>query len=574
LHSLSAADFSIALSGSGGSGAITAGLILLEGSAKAGLYGLMSRSVGPQIRGGESVAMLRLSTAPVDCLGDCFDLLVGLDWRNVQRFADEIPLDAQSLIVTDEAAGEIPDSLMSSDAKILRLPFQQLLSGIEGGRSNMLALGAIGYIAGLPLECLIGATRMVLAKKDDRVANAAVACIEKGYGSIRQGKRLFDLSAQRKKKELWNISGNEASGLGALRGGVRFVAAYPITPASEMLEWLSPRLEQLGGSLLQAEDELASINMAIGASFGGVAAMTATSGPGLSLMTEGLGLAVASETPLTVVNVTRGGPSTGIPTKSEQSDLNLALYGMHGDAPHLVLAPISIADCANTTEWSVGLAERLQTVAIVLMDQSLGQARVITDPPEPANLNLQRTLDKSPSEAYLRYELTSDGVSPMVIPGMEACMYTAEGLEHNEKGTPSSMAFDHLAQLDKRQHKLAAFDYGRQWMESEGEGEICLLTWGSTAAAVFEAARRLRVLGLAVKVVAVRLLAPLQRDALKQSIDSAKRILVVEQNQQAQFFHYLHAQQVLPAAAESFARPGPTLFRPGEIVEKIQQAMT
>jgi 2-oxoglutarate ferredoxin oxidoreductase subunit alpha len=352
------------------------------------------------------------------------------------------------------------------------------------------------------------------------------------------------------------------------------VAAYPITPASEMLEWLSPRLEQLGGTLLQAEDELASINMAIGASFGGVPAMTATSGPGLSLMTEGLGLAVASETPLTVVNVTRGGPSTGIPTKSEQSDLNLALYGMHGDAPHLVLAPISIADCANTTEWSVGLAERLQTVAIVLMDQSLGQARVITDPPEPANLNLQRTLDKSPSEAYLRYELTSDGVSPMVIPGMEACMYTAEGLEHNEKGTPSSMAFDHLAQLDKRQHKLAAFDYGRQWMESEGEGEICLLTWGSTAAAVFEAARRLRVLGLAVKVVAVRLLAPLQRDALKQSIDSGKRILVVEQNQQAQFFHYLHAQQVLPAAAESFARPGPTLFRPGEIVEKIQQAMT
>ncbi|MEN8167057.1 MAG: transketolase C-terminal domain-containing protein, partial [Pseudomonadota bacterium] len=448
-----------------------------------------------------------------------------------------------------------------------------LLSGIEGGRSNMLALGVIGQLAGMSLEALTDVTRMILAEKSNQVADAALASIEKGYGSIRQGKRLFELAVQAEKKEFWNISGNEASGLGALRGGVRFVAAYPITPASDMLEWLSPRLEQLGGSLLQAEDELASINMAIGASFGGVPAMTATSGPGLSLMTEGLGLAVASETPVVVVNVTRGGPSTGIPTKSEQSDLNMALYGMHGDAPHLVLAPTSIRDCAGTTEWAVGLAEQLQTVAIVLMDQSLGQARVITDPPATANLNLRRVTGKSLSRPYLRYRLTSDGVSPMVIPGMQGCMYTGEGLEHDEKGMPSSMALDHWAQLDKRQHKLAAFDYGQQWMESEGEGEICLLTWGSTAAAVFEAARRLRTLGLAIKVVAVRLLAPLQRDALKQSIDSAKRILVVEQNQQAQFFHYLHAQQLLPADAESLARPGPRLYRPGEIVTKIQQAM-
>ncbi len=171
---------------------------------------------------------------------------------------------------------------------------------------------------------------------------------------------------------------------------MRFVAAYPITPASEILEWLAPRLEQVGGSLLQAEDELASVNMIIGASFGGVPALTATSGPGLSLMMEGLGLAVASETPVTVVNVMRGGPSTGIPTKSEQADLNIALYGLHGDAPHLVLAPLDIGDCVFTTQWAVQLAEHLQTVAIVLSDQFLGQSRTISATPPSRELPLAR----------------------------------------------------------------------------------------------------------------------------------------------------------------------------------------
>jgi 2-oxoglutarate ferredoxin oxidoreductase subunit alpha len=181
----------------------------------------------------------------------------------------------------------------------------------------------------------------------------------------------------------WDVSGNEACGLGALRGGIRFAAAYPITPASDLLEWLSPRLEKLGGQLLQAEDELASINMVIGASFGGVPAMTATSGPGLALMLEGIGLAVASETPAVIVNVMRGGPSTGLPTKSEQADLNMALYGLHGDAPHLVLGALDHADCILTTEWSVRLAEALQTAAVVLTDQYLAQSRALI--PEPRN---------------------------------------------------------------------------------------------------------------------------------------------------------------------------------------------
>lgn len=564
-------SYSIAVTGSGGSGAITTGLILLESLARTGLYGLMSRSVGPQIRGGESVAMLRISNRPVDCLDDHFDLLVGLDWRNAQRFSQELPLDDRSRIVTDRSE-VIPAAFRTTQAQALQLPIQALSANIDNGRSNLVALGIIGYLCGLAKLTLIDAARASLSHKGKRVQEASVACIEVGYAALSEQGVPFETPPSQIHGPRWNISGNEAAGLGALRGGVRFAAAYPITPASEMLEWLAPRLESLGGKLVQAEDELASINMLIGASFGGVPALTATSGPGLSLMVEGMGLAVASEIPLVVMNVTRGGPSTGIPTKSEQSDLNLALYGMHGDSPHLVLAPLSIGDCTLTAEWAVGLAERLQTVAIVLMDQFLGQARTIIDPLPSLQLGLRRKLAEVPSaEPYLRYGPAQDGVSPMAVPGMTDCRHNAEGLEHNARGNPSSWAEDHLEQLEKRQRKLQDYAFGALWMQSEGQGELCLLTWGSTAAAVFEAGRRLRAQGSAVLVVALRLLAPLQRDALRKLLRSARRILVVEQNHQAQFFHYLHAQQVLPPNAESFARPGPILFRPAEILARLQE---
>ncbi|MDJ0806597.1 MAG: 2-oxoacid:acceptor oxidoreductase subunit alpha [Gammaproteobacteria bacterium] len=565
-------SLSVAITGSGGSGAITCGLILLEAVAAAGLYGLMSRSLGPQIRGGESAAMLRIAREPIDCLDDRFDLLIGLDWLNLERFADELPLVPDSLIVTDTGKGRLPDCLLASRAEVLALPVKQLADEITGGRSNMVALGIAAFLCGLDLNSLLVVTRRQLADKGEKTSEASALCVARGFRAVQNRARLFRPYPAEDKPPLWNISGNEACGLGGLRGGIRFVAAYPITPASDMLEWLSPRLEEVGGSLLQAEDELASVNMLIGASFGGVPAMTATSGPGLSLMAEGLGLAVASETPLVVINVTRGGPSTGIPTKSEQSDLNLAVFGMHGDAPHLVLAPLSIRDCAFTTEWAVRLAEALQTVAIVLTDQFLGQNRGITDPAHSAKFELRRKTGLQNEDGYRRYAIAEDGLSSMGIPGMPECIYTADGLEHDEQGVPSNLTSDHPAQLAKRLHKLTCFDYGPHWLEIQGEGDVCLLTWGSTAAAVFEAARRLRTQRIDTRVIALRLLAPLQREALRDLLRPAMRILVVELNHQAQCFHYLHAQQVLPEDAGSLARPGPIPWRPGEIVNQVLES--
>jgi 2-oxoglutarate ferredoxin oxidoreductase subunit alpha len=560
-------SFSVAITGSGGSGVVTAGRIVLEAAARCGYQGLMTRSAGPQIRGGESAAMVRFSPNPVECMGNHYDLLVGLDWLNVDRFADEIPLSDKSLILCDPAAGDVPAQLRSNGAEIREIPFKVFASGLPEGRINMVALGAMAMVCGLPLETLEASVKQVLQSKGEQVVESALRAISLGYNHDRRPMKAPLAPVDR--DNVWSITGNQACGVGALRGGVRFVAAYPITPASEMLEWLAPRLEKVGGSLLQAEDELASINMIIGASFGGVPSLTATSGPGLSLMVEGLGLALVSETPVTVVNVMRGGPSTGIPTKSEQADLDIALYGLHGDAPHLVFAPLSIRDCVFTTQWAVQLAEHLQTVSLVLSDQSLGQSQAIIKAPPVTKMPWRRAIEKSPDADYKRYQVTADNISPMTLPGTPDGMYTADGLEHNEQGTPSSMAADHREQLNKRLHKLEAFDYGDDWAEIQGQGDECIITWGSSAGAVKEAGEKLRGQGREIKVIAIRLLAPLQRQKLSQAIEGASRILVVEQNHAGQLYHYLQAQGVLPKKAESLAQPGPLPFRSGRIIRAL-----
>jgi len=367
----------------------------------------------------------------------------------------------------------------------------------------------------------------------------------------------------------WLISGNEAAGCGALRGGVRFVAAYPITPATELLEWMAPALTKVGGTLLQAEDELASVNMIIGASYGGVPSLTATAGPGLALMTEGIGLAVAAEVPIVVVDVMRGGPSTGIPAKSEQSDLSFAVDGLHGDAPRLVLAPNSIADCLATTEWAVQLAEALQAPAIVLSDQFMGQSRAVIDRPAQAGVAGRRLTAPAPdapdAPAYHRYRDTPSGISPMAVPGTPGTVYTADGLEHTERGIPSSQAADHRRQLDKRQRKLDQHDYGARWADVEGESDLAVITFGSTTGAVREAVARAAMQGVALRLLALRLLAPLRTDALDAALRGVRHVLVVEQNHGGQLLRYLRSRADLPGRATGLHRPGPLPLRPGEL---------
>jgi 2-oxoglutarate/2-oxoacid ferredoxin oxidoreductase subunit alpha len=247
----------------------------------------------------------------------------------------------------------------------------RLENALRGRHHNVFACGLVAALLGLDASVLRATISDLFEGKSLDVVQQNVAALDAGIthaGSVDLDFRLSPATAGPR----WIITGNQAVSVGALRAGVRFVGCYPITPATELVEWMAPELQKLGGQLVLAEDELAAVNMAMGASFGGVPAMTVTSGPGLSLMIETIGLGVATEVPLLIVDVMRGGPSTGIPSKTEQSDLNIAIYGGHCDAPRVVVAPMSIADCTTSAEWAVYLAEALQTPAILLSDQALG----------------------------------------------------------------------------------------------------------------------------------------------------------------------------------------------------------
>jgi 2-oxoglutarate ferredoxin oxidoreductase subunit alpha len=563
------ASVSIALAGSGGSGVMTAGTLLLSAAAKAGLYGLMVRTSGPQIRGGEAAALVRLARRPVHSLDDGFDLLLAIDWQNVNRFTDEIPLGPSSVMIGDPDQGEAPEVFRNTGARYVPLSLKKMAKAIPGSWINMIALGLAGTLAGIPEPALESALRESW-KRDAPALQANLAALQAGVAAAAGIDGLPKLNGgDLRAAKRWLISGNEAAGYGAIRGGVRFVAAYPITPATELLEWMAPALTRVGGALLQAEDELASINMIIGASYGGVPSLTATAGPGLALMTEGIGLAVSAEVPIVVVDVMRGGPSTGIPAKSEQSDLSFAVSGLTGDAPRLVLAPTSISDCLDTTQWAVELAEAVQAPAIVLSDQFMGQSRAIIDRPAERSFIGRRLTAAANSPEYKRYRNTESGVSPMAIPGTPGVVYTADGLEHSEAGIPSSQSRDHRTQLDKRERKLLQYDYGRWWADIEGDGDGAVLTFGSATAAVREAVTRAAAKGVKLRLVAMRLLAPAQPGPLARALEGVARVLVVEQNHSAQFYRYLRSMYDLPGKPASFHRPGPLPLRPGELTEAI-----
>jgi 2-oxoglutarate ferredoxin oxidoreductase subunit alpha len=561
---------SIAIVGSGGAGALTAGNFLLEAASAAGWQGLLSRTVGPQIRGGEAAAVVRLATHPVECPPDCLDLLIGIDWLNAQRFGAEIEVGPGSLVISDPRGGQLPPAVAAAGARVVDMPLKVMAKAIHDGRANMIALGIAGRLLGLGIDVLLAVLEKRLADKGRAAIEASRTGIAAGFDAA--AGLACDLRLAPPRPDFarrWLLSGNEAAALGAIRGGIRFAAAYPITPATEILEWLAPNLAKVGGVLLQAEDELAAVNMIIGASFGGTPALTATSGPGLSLMIEAIGLATAAEIPIVIIDVMRAGPSTGIPTKSEQGDLNIAVYGCHGDAPHLVVAPQSIGDCLFTTQWATYLAEALQTPAIVLSDQFIGQARAAIARPADVAFIGQRLQATEIAGPYKRYAVAGNGVSPMTIPGMRGGQYTADGLTHTERGIPTSGETDHNAQLDKRRNKLERFNYDDHWATIEGAGELAVITWGTLTGTAREAIGRAGRDGIAASLVALRLLSPAQPERFAAALHGKQRILIVEQSHGAQLHRYLRAHYEMPGTVRVLNRPGPLPIRAGEIHRAI-----
>ncbi|OGO36991.1 MAG: hypothetical protein A2Z03_01980 [Chloroflexi bacterium RBG_16_56_8] len=374
------------------------------------------------------------------------------------------------------------------------------------------------------------------------------------------------------------ISGNQALSMGAIAAQCRFYAGYPITPASDIMEFLAAEFPKVGGTLIQAEDEIAALGMAMGGSYSGARAMTATSGPGLSLMTELLGHATMTEIPVVVVDVQRGGPSTGLPTKVSQGDLRISVFGAHDDAPRIVVAPVSVEDNFYQIINAFNLAEKYQTPVIFLSDQDMS-VRVQTIPPfDLSRVHLEPRLVWNPNEnghgEFQRYAQTASGISPMSLPGMKGGQYVAEGLEHAPDGSPEYTPETHVENMQKRAKKIySAAEEVEKWHMYETFGDedapIGIVGWGSTIGPVREAVDHARAEGMKVAVFYTKMIFPLPTRLISQFMEKRETIIVPEMNFTGQFARMIQAE--FWREVVSVRKYGGVPFSMHEIYDKIKQ---
>ena len=561
-------ELSLSIVGSGGDGAVAAGDILSFACARDGLHVIKTEAYGPQIRGGESSCTVRISATPIHAQADELDALVVFSWSDFARFKAELSLAKDAIVFFDEK--DTPPEDMTG-YRLVPQPF-----AAQRSAKNIYALGLVAASFGLPADAMRKAVRGRFAKKTEAVIEGNVSAFDAGLeAGLSDTKRIDYVACEPKLL----MAGNEASAVGAVEAGCRFFAGYPITPSSEILHYMAEWLPRLGGTCLQTEDELAAIGAVVGGSFAGAKSMTATSGPGLSLMSEMLGLSSMAEVPAVIVNVQRGGPSTGIPTKSEQSDLWHSLYGGHGDTPRVVLACTDVEDSFHTTIDGFNIAEEFQIPVIVQSEQSIAQRRQTLESGTLVHEVIDRRLATEEDLAdYKRYRVTADGVSPISVPGMKGGEYQTNGLEHDERGRPSSMYETHVAMNAKRFRKLEAIAekyknyFVRFGPEKPDLGIIC---WGSSLGVVREAVDRLTAQGLRVAAFAPRILMPLPVAAFQKFIEASKELLIIELSHAAQFHKYLRSEMDLPkGSTHVYARSGGKNLTVTEVMAESRRVLS
>ncbi len=574
-------DLILGMAGSGGDGIVSAGEALMGALAGEGYHALMTKSFGPQIRGGESSCRLRIGTRPVDNPGGTLDLAVALNWDDFLKFGAELPVGGRTSVVYDSATRVDPERLPLPGvrpAEAWAVPIGELARG-QGGSDkakNTVVLGLLCGWLGLSPERILGGIRRKLSKKGDEVLASAERAFAAGldYAAAHPLRHVTKIEPPAGGGKLL-ADGNEMCAAAAIFSGCRFFGGYPITPSSEIMQFLGREIWKYGGTMLQAEDEIAGVGAAVGASFAGLKAMTATSGPGMSLKSEILGLASIAELPLVCVNVQRGGPSTGIPTKSEQADLFQAVFSAHGDVQRPVLAPTSVADTFATTVEAFNLAERCQTPVIVLSDQELAQRKETVEPLDPAAFTVESRSVPTGAELhdYQRFRVTDSGVSPISHPGLAGGNYLASGIEHNERGAPTARGDVHARMNEKRFRKLLPLQQRRDLFALEGDpaAPLALIAWGSLAGVAREARRLAERDGLRCKLIVPRLLFPVPEGLWREFLASVRCGLVVEQSHQGQFHRLLRTYVDLPAGVKSFARSGSNPFTPDEVQGRVRQ---
>lgn len=537
------ADLLIRIAGEGGQGILTMGEILSRAAARSGLHVLADSTFSSDIKGGDALFELRVSPTPIPSQGDRVDILVALSETGYQ--SHEAKLVPGCLVICDDGIRlSQPDGVIVYPIPMARI---SVAMGIPVAQ-NMVALGVLAKLLCLPADPLRQAIGQSLAAKGAPVVQANLKAFDEGiaYGQdhlVKRDPHLLPVGTGENNHLLLN--GNEAIGLGALMAGCRLYAYCPITPATTIGDWLSKQLPGVGGKAIMTEDAIESAALAIGASYAGAKAMTATSGPGLDLMQEMIGFAGMAELPLVIVDVQRAGPSQGLATKHEQSDLFSAALGGHGDSPRIVLAAADVNDCVGLTIEAFNLAERYQAPVILLSDASLSRRRQTVPKPDLAGVHRVGRMAHEASESrYLRYRHTVDGISPISVPGQPGGEYIATGVEHTESGSPTDRPRDHEIMTEKRFRKLASVEEHLPSIEREGaaRADIGFISWGTTQGAVREAMQRFRQIGLPAAALYPKLLWPLPVKALEAFAASVGKVMVVEANRQGQLAALIRAQ--------------------------------
>jgi len=574
-------DIVIGMVGSGGDGVVAVGDILATVAASEGLNCLQLKSFGPQIRGGESSCIIRVSGQQVNSQGSVLNVLVAFNWNDFTKFPGELNVADGVMVICDE--NNFPEKLPFPEGvktgEIFKIPFDKLVRESQNPKAkNIIALGLITEIFNLPAGGLKKSIERKFGRKKPEILESNIRAIDIGINYAKDNKLKSGLQFQYNKGPAKLVAtGNDALAYGALTAGCRFFASYPITPASEIMEWMGKELPKFGGTMVQAEDEISAVCMVTGASFGGVKAMTATSGPGVSLKIEAIGLGTIAELPYVVVNVQRGGPATGIPTKAEQADLMQAVYGMHGDAPHAVLAATDVEDCFDVAIQAFNTAEAYQMPVIILSDQFIGHRKETVDKFDTKKFKIiDRDTPKKPTkESYKRFVDTDTGVSPMSYPGIKGGEYICSGIEHNEDGHPVSNHIIHEQMSAKRARKLdhLAKNYPFIRIYGSSNPDVGIITWGSTKGVVKEAVMLAEKEGLKVGACIPQLIYPLQADKINDFITSCKKIMVVEMSHSGQFAKYLSSYSKMPEKFIHFKTSGAMFFAPDDVLKELKRGL-
>jgi len=537
-------DFVIRIGGEAGEGVQSTGDLAVQVAARAGYFVLTNRIPPAEIKGGLYEYQIRLANEKLYSQGDNLDILLAF---NEEAYESGIKvLKAEGLLIYDSAEFTPPEG---DGFKRVALPLTDIaktqLKFALG--KNVVAVGAVGALFGLPIEYGQQLLQERFGRKGEEIVNKNIAALQAGIDYVKEhipGYEQYQLaSSGDSRPETIVVTGSQAVGLGTLASGCRHVFGYPITPASDVLEFLATELPKVGGLVIQAEDELAAMGMVVGAGYSGVKSMT-----------------------LVLVDVQRAGPSTGMPTRHEQGDLNIAVFGGHGEAPRIVLACTSVEDAFYQTINAFNLAETYQLPVIFLSDTSLGTRSEAIPRPKLADVRVvnRRTLTggnaangqdgdghgdfynfQEEGGRFKRYNHdTPNGVSPMAIPGEAGGEYVATGLEHNEYGRVRYDVGTHKMMTEKRFRKLAAAvnDAPPAYRYGDPAAEVGIITWGSTAGTCTEAVDRLREQGVAVDLLAPKMLWPLPAHQLTEFMTGKSRVIVAEVNYQGQFADLIAAR--------------------------------